>query len=473
MPVVNELDHFSIWLYFLYTLLVITAILQILYQRRSPQNLMAWLLTILLLPVIGLLFYAILGSRKFFTKSKKPIINLHSIAEESPKSELGKSINNILNANGLPSASQNNTIQAFLNPVEAYNSFIYEIENAKTCIHIQTYIFELDNTGQAILNALIKKAKEGLEICLLMDAIGSFSLYRNSKPLQPLIQAGGQCAFFQPLFKSALNSQINLRNHRKIYLFDNQILLTGGMNISSDYLTSDDNHQTNLQWKDLLLKITGPTALHHQYIFNEDWIYSTKKDLKKLTHQPIQKHTNLNANASIQVIPSGPDIEKDVLFEAMLQSIYAAKTSIDIVSPYFIPDNSLMNAFLVAIKRGVKVNLITPQNSDHLIFDLGRSSYMRELHENGGKIYLDQSVMLHAKLMIVDHECAIIGSANLDYRSMFINHEIVNFIYSEQIINQMKTWIEKLTDDAKLYQSSSKKRHRLLENLTRIFAPIL
>lgn len=473
MPIVSELDHFSIWLSSIYTLLVIIAILHILYQRRSPQNLMAWLLTILLLPFIGLLFYAILGSRKIFTKSKKPIINLHSITEESSNSELGKSINNILNANGLPGASQHNSVEAFINPVDAYNAFINEIENAKTAIHIQTYIFELDHTGLAILNALIKKAKEGVEVCLLMDAIGSFSLYRNTKPLQSLVDAGGQFAFFQPIFKSAINSQINLRNHRKIYLFDSQILLTGGMNISKDYLISYEDNQSDHEWKDLLLKIKGPAAFHHQDVFNEDWTYSTNQNLNKIAQHPNNNPSNAQANASIQVIPSGPDIEKDVLFEAMLQSIYAAKSSIDIVSPYFIPDNSLMNAFLVAIKRGVKVNLITPQKSDHLIFDLGRSSYMRELHENGGKIYLDQSVMLHAKLMVIDNECAIIGSANLDYRSMFINHEIVNFIYSEQIISEMKDWIKTLTNDAKLYQSSTKKRHRLLENLTRIFAPIL
>jgi len=434
---------------------------------------MAWLLTILLLPVFGLILYAVLGSRKFFSKHKKPIIKLPVIENDTPHGFLGQSINNILNANNLPGASQNNSIQTFITSNAAFDAFMHEIESAKTSIYIQTYIFELDNTGQAIFNALIKKANEGLTVCLLLDAIGSFALYRNQKKLRPFINAGGHYAFFQPLFKSAINSQINLRNHRKIYLFDSQTLLTGGMNISSDYLAPETSTKPNKQWKDLLLKITGPSTLLYQNIFNADWAYSTNTKVKPAISVDQKPANTLNNHEIIQVIPAGPDIEKDVLFEAILQSIYSAKYRIDIVSPYFIPDNSLMNAILVAIKRGVNVNLITPNQSDHIIFDLGRSSYMRELYENGGKIHLDQSVMLHAKLMMIDDECVIIGSANLDYRSMFINHEIVNFIYSKTLISEMKTWINELVSQAKPYQSSAKKHHRLLENLTRIFAPIL
>jgi len=434
---------------------------------------MAWLLTILLLPVFGLILYAVLGSRKFFSKHKKPIIHLPDIADDSPQSPLGKNINNILSANNLPGASQHNTIEAFTSSNAAFNAFMHEIESAKKSIHIQTYIFELDNTGKAIFNALVKKANEGVKVYLLLDAIGSFNLYRNQKKLRPLVKSGGQFAFFQPLFKSAINNQINLRNHRKIYLFDNHTLLTGGMNISNDYLASEITNNPSHQWKDLLLKITGPSTLLYQNIFNADWLYSTNDKIKPVPL--LRERTNLSntANAIIQVIPAGPDIEKDVLFEAILQSIYSAQNRIDIVSPYFIPDNSLMNALLVAIKRGVSVNLITPCKSDHIIFDLGRSSYMRELYENGGNIHLDQSVMLHAKLIMIDEECVIIGSANLDYRSMFINHEIVNFIYSPSVINEMKLWINDLTSQALLFKSSPKKRHRLLENLTRIFAPIL
>ncbi|WP_051145121.1 cardiolipin synthase [Thiomicrorhabdus sp. Kp2] len=471
MEIVNAINQPAFWLYFAYTILVITAVLHILYQRRSPQNLMAWLLTLLLLPFIGLLLYIVLGSRKFFTKRKKPILSIQPSFKEPPQSDLGASINNILVANHLPSSSQNNHIETFENATEAFERFMLTLESTQSSIYLQTYIFELDQTGNAILQALINKAKQGVEVCLLMDAIGSFELYRKQKKLKPLVDAGGQYAFFQPLLKSPFNSQLNLRNHRKIYLFDEKTLFTGGMNLSSDYLGSKNTPHT--YWKDLLQKIEGPAVLHYQNIFNEDWKYTTNQNIRHLQNiQPLEQ-TARKGGDSIQVIPSGPDIETDVLFECLLHSLFAAKERIEIVSPYFIPDSSLMNALLIAIKRGVKVTLTTPYKSDHIIFDLGRSSYMRELNENGGKVFLDGSTMLHAKLILIDDECAIIGSANLDYRSMFINHEVVNFIYSKTVIQQMKNWLNKIQTSATVYHSSQKRRRRLLENLTRIFAPIL
>ncbi|MDX1352930.1 MAG: cardiolipin synthase [Thiomicrorhabdus sp.] len=472
MELISDLNQPAFWLYFLYTILVVAAVLHILYQRRSPQNLMAWLLTLLLLPFIGLVLYLILGSRKLFSKRKKPILNMQPISQTSPESELGVQINNILDANGLPTATHSNLIESYQDPISACKALIKEIQSAQYSIHLQTYIFDFDQTGKAIFEALITRAKEGVEVCLLMDTIGSFALYRNQKLLAPLVNAGGQFAFFQPLFKTPFNNQVNLRNHRKIYLFDGKTLLTGGMNISSDYLGCQNNSTPKKHWKDLLFKIEGPACWHYQNIFNADWKYTTNKIIR----QPKVAHAHSDTaeqGQTIQVIPSGPDIDKDVLFETLLHAIFAAKNRIDIVSPYFIPDNALMNALLIAIKRGVKVTLITPQKSDHIIFDLGRSSYMRELHENHGKIYLDNSAMLHAKLILIDDECVIMGSANVDYRSLFINHEVVNYIYSQQLMKEMRDWLQQLKKHAIPYKPNHRKLHRMLENLTRIFAPIL
>ena len=475
MEFIESLNQPAFWLYFVYTILVIMAVLHILYQRRSPQNLMAWLLTLLLLPFVGLLLYVVLGSRKFFTQRKKPIIALHSTSNEAPSNPLGRSINNILLTNHLPGATHNNQVQTCTSATEAFEILMLQIQSATSSIHIQTYILEADRIGNRILDALIKKSSEGVEVCLLLDAIGSFHLYRSQKKLKPLLNAGGQYAFFQPIFKSAFNSQVNLRNHRKIYLFDGKTLLTGGMNLSKDYMSDagDQMNNESVHWKDLLFKIEGPAVFHYQNIFNEDWKYTTNLNAKRYEQLQPSIASQTNQGDTIQVIPSGPDIEKDVLFETLLHSIFAAKSRIDIVSPYFIPDSSLMNALLVAIKRGVNVSLTTPYKSDHFIFDLGRSSYMRELHENGGKVYLDKSVMLHAKMVIIDQDCVIMGSANLDYRSLFINHEVVNYIYSKEVMNEMQAWLKTLQNEAMIYHSSSKKRHRLLENLTRIFAPIL
>jgi len=458
------------WLYLTNIILVLSVVLHMLYQRRSPQNLMAWLLTLILLPYIGVFLYLLLGSRKFLNHRLQHKIELQPLLTAEPESKLAIQLDTILRANQIAGASGQNQVDLFQNDTAAFEQFMLAIENAQDSIHIETYIFELDTTGQKILNALIHKAQQGVEVCLLMDSIGSFNLYVNAKKLKPLRAAGGEYAFFQPPLSSLLKSKINLRNHRKIYLFDQTTLLTGGMNLSNNYLGDIDTPHQRPRWIDLMFKIQGPITFHYQQIFNADWQYTTNKTLPK----PNQPALNLATPGEImQAVPSGPDIDSDALYETLLHSIYFAKNHIQIVSPYFIPDQSIMNALLIARKRGVKITLITPESSDHLLFDLGRSSYMRELFEAGGDIHYYLGNMLHTKTIIIDQKVTIIGSANLDYRSLFINHEIVNFIYSKSLIESLSNWVDKQLELSSRYQPSPNRTHRLLENLTRIIAPIL
>ncbi|MDA3807464.1 MAG: cardiolipin synthase [Thiomicrorhabdus sp.] len=465
------LDYPLFWIYLTYTTLVIATVLHMLYQRRSPQNLMAWLLTLILLPFLGVFLYLLLGSRKFLLKRRKPVIRMSPISSVKPDKTLAIQLDELLRTNQIAGATLGNQISLHTDAIEAFNLFMQAIESAQSSIHLQTYIFQADCTGIEILDALARKAKQGVQVRLLMDAVGSFALYRQPKSLEKLRQAGGQYAFFQPILRSFLSNQVNLRNHRKIYLFDQTTLLTGGINLTNDYLGRRDNPPKNGRWLDLLCKIQGPNALHYQNIFNADWLYTTNETLPVTTTSPII--LNNHEGELLQVIPSGPDIDSDALFETLLQSIYRAKHTIKMVTPYFVPDSSIMNALMIAVKRGVKLTLITPQTSDHLIFDLGRSSYLRELKEVGAEIFFYQTNMLHAKLTIIDQELMIIGSANIDYRSLFINHEVVNLIYSKPLIIEMQTWTDTLLLESLPYQPSDHKLRKLLENFTRIFAPIL
>lgn len=458
------------WLYVVNITLVLSVILHMLYQRRSPQNLMAWLLTLILLPYIGVFLYLILGSRKFLKKHRKPTIAMLPSLSVQPQNHLAIQLNNILQTNQIAGATANNQVKMYPQDHKAYKQILHEIAHAQSSIHIETYIFELDNTGQQILQALISKAKQGVEVCLLLDALGSFSLYINQKKLKPLISAGGKYGFFQPLWPSIFSGQINLRNHRKIYLFDQTTLLTGGMNLSDDYLGLERHLEQEPRWIDLMFEIKGPITFHYQNVFNDDWYYATTE---KLTTPKTSKPENLPVGEVMQVVPSGPDIHGDALYESLLNSIYFAKQQIHIVTPYFIPDSSIMNALLIAIKRRVEVTLLTPETSDHLIFDLGRSSYMRELSEAGANVQLFKNNMLHSKLIIIDQQVTIIGSANFDYRSLFINHEIVNFVYSASLTQSLLIWLNKQLEQSQAYKPNHSAGKRLLENLARIFAPIL
>lgn len=462
-----SIDHPLFWFYLLYISLVISALLHMLYQRRTPQNLMSWLLALLLLPYIGVVLYLIFGSRKLLQKRSKPLISMHPLQESKPETPLAIELDNLLRANQIAGTTDHNQVSFCEDGTLAFERLLEEIQNAQSSIHIETYIFKLDCTGKAILQALIDKAQAGVEVKLLLDAVGSLRLYLNSTPLNILRQAGGEFAFFQPIWPSLIASQVNLRNHRKIYLFDQTTLLTGGMNLSNDYLGTAKYAEQH--WIDILLKIKGPNVFHHQSIFNADWLYATGKRLPE--PHPIKPDSN--ADIMMQAVPSGPDIDSDALFETLLFSIHQARSHIQIVTPYFIPDSAVLNALLMALKRGVKVTLLTPESSDHLIFDLGRSSYMREIAEHGGEICYYQGTMLHAKLILIDQQMIMIGSANLDYRSLFINHEMVNFIYSKELIEQMSNWTTGLLKNSRTYQPSDNKVRRLLENLTRIVAPIL
>lgn len=458
------------WLYFSYISLVIATLLHMLYQQRSPQNLMAWLLTLLLLPYLGVFLYLIFGSRKFFKKRNKNLISMKSVSDFQSTNTLATETNHILSANLIAGTTTDNHIQLFDNNQDAYKAFLSAVESATSSIYIETYILEIDQTGKSILEALTTKAKQGLEVCLLLDGIGSYSLYRKQSLLKEFQKQGGKVAFFNPVLSSLFKGQINLRNHRKIYLFDQTTLFTGGMNLSNDYLGNSNSCQT--RWKDLLFKVEGSAINHYLNFFKEDWLFATQQmiqttaDLSVLSLSPTHQQV-------IQVVPSGPDIEGDPLFETLLYSFYAAKQQIQIITPYFIPDSAVLNALLIAIKRGVKVQLYTPETSDHLIFDLGRSSYMRELAETGAEIFYYTDNMLHAKLVMIDQRVMLSGSANLDYRSLFINHEVVNLIYSDTLIQQTQNWIDRLKPNCVHYTPTQNRVRRLLENLTRTIAPIL
>jgi len=458
------------WLYLINITLVLLVTLHMLYQRRSPQNLMSWILALILLPYIGVFLYLLFGSRKFLHKHYKPKISMQAISPVEPENSLAIQLNKVLRSNDIAGATNHNQVDVYHQDTQAFEQLMLAIQNAKTHIHIETYIFELDSTGKKILDALIEKAEQGVEVCLLMDTFGSLNVHFKSKHLQKLKQAGGSYAFFQPILSSLLKGQVNLRNHRKIYLFDQKTLLTGGMNLTDDYLGPKKPKGAEKRWIDLMFKIRGPITFHYQNIFNADWHYATSE---KLSEPPQPNEENTLDGETMQAVPAGPDIDSDALYETLLHSIYFAKKTIQIATPYFIPDQSIMNALLIAVKRDVKVSVLTPESSDHLIFDLGRSSYMRELIEAGGTVHYYKGNMLHSKLIIIDQMATIIGSANFDYRSLFINHEIVNFIYSKPLIETLSNWLDEQIQYSELYQPSPNRANRLLENLSRIVAPIL
>lgn len=440
--------------------LILSTLVHMIYVRRSPTSIISWMFSILLFPYIAVPLYFILGARKVVTDKQSIIFKDEN---HYPRND---NISDILKANGLPSYSTKNDIQLYLNPQEAYRALIKQIKSAQHRICICTYVFGNDITTKAIINELIKKKKEGVEVYLLIDSIGSYKLYFFQHSLKKLKQVGVNIKFYMPILSMPFRNYINLRNHRKIYLFDDSRVLSGGMNISDEYMGEDENP---MRWNDLLFLLKGESVQYYKDIFQSDWKYTSQESFQELKNKNDEEYT-INA---LQVVPSGPDIQFDALYEALLNGIYSAKKRVWIVTPYFIPDDLISTALIIAKNKGLDIKIITPLQSNHIIADLGRSSYMRDLQERGIAIVLFKGNMLHAKSILFDDKAVMLGSVNLDNRSLLLNYEVVSFVYSEKIILEMKTWMQGLIKDSKIGMNKTTKIRRMAENLMRIFAPLL
>lgn len=445
-------------------ILFFSALVHMVYQRRTPTSMISWLLAIILLPHLAVPLYFVLGSRKHISSKTKSMFSLRSVTDLPL--ERANPIDGVLRANGIPGGTQGNRFVLYTDGTAAFSALMHEIDNAQESIFISTYVFSNDAVTTEIIKALTEKAKVGVEVNLLIDSLGSFPLYCFQHPVKKLRQAGAKVSFFMPILKMPLRNYINLRNHRKIFLFDRRIVLTGGMNLSAEYMGPSPDPG---RWNDLLFLIEGPAVFHYLEIFASDWAYACDRAMA-IAMDSVPPGLG---DAYIQVVPSGPDIARDALFEALICAIYAAKKRIWIVTPYFVPVTSLQEALIIAHHKGVDVKLITPYDSNHLTADLVRSSYMRELMEAGVEVALYKGPMLHAKAILFDDTGAMLGSVNIDNRSLLLNYEVVSFAYSAAIISEVNAWMEKLLEDSHHAMKPAGTLRRLAENLMRIIAPQL
>ena len=449
-------------------LLVFTAIGHILYQKRSPTSMISWMMAIIFLPFITVPLYFIIGIRKRDSSRKKEYVQLSATDKHTAYSldASNHSILSILEKNGIPPATKGNIFDLITSDVEAFEAMINEIDQAKSSIDICTYVFEFDQTTDALILALTKRANEGIKIRLLLDVVGSLGAYFNQRKFKALKNAGAEVAFFTPMLKRPFQNYINLRNHRKIYLFDQSRLLSGGMNLSNEYMGIADGSN---RWEDLMYRLEGPAVDHFVSIYHNDWIYATEDQNK----ESIEHNSTYEGDDIVQVVPSGPDIATDALYETLLNAIYNADERIWIVTPYFVPDENIVQALVIAQHKGVDVKLITPKHSDHFLADMGRSPYMRELDEIGVDVVLYEGEMLHAKAILFDSAGGMVGSVNLDNRSLFLNYEVVTFVYSQKFMLNLESWMKTLIQNSSRGMKKPNKFREAVENIMKVFAPLL
>lgn len=426
------------------------------------------MVSIIFVPYIAVPFYFLIGIRKRDSKYKKEYLHFHkeSLYQPYTLENNERNVSNILEKNEIPPAMKGHTFELITSSDSAYHTVLSEIKRAKHSIDICTYVFLFDSTTHVIYDALVRKAKEGIKVRLLLDTVGSIGIYFNQKPLSTLRDAGGEVEFFTSLLKRPYLNYISLRNHRKMFIFDQNIVLSGGMNLSNEYMGEADGQK---RYKDLLYRLKGPSVDYFYHIFHSDWIYAAK-EVKKTV---LPQDKTYEGEDIVQVVPSGPDIPTDGLYEALLNAIYCAKDRIWIVTPYFVPDEHIMQALIIAHRKGLDVKLITPKESDHFFVDFVRMSYIRELHNIGVDVLLYEDEVLHAKAILIDESAGMVGTVNLDNRSLFFNYEVVTFVYSKKTIENMDRWISELFSGSSREIEEPTKLREAFENIMKVFAPIL
>ncbi|MCB2180905.1 MAG: PLDc N-terminal domain-containing protein [Desulfobulbaceae bacterium] len=492
-------SHFAI---VIGVLLAVAAIGHMLQQRRAPSSTVAWLLIMVLLPYIGIPLYILLGGRKMarIAQSKRPVyLNESDILPLSEASSIDRGLRSL----HVPAAMLGNSMQLCNSGAEAYDCLVKLIEKAEKSLFISTYVFADDEVGRDILSRLVRKASRGVTVRLLLDGVGS--LKTGSTFFKPLAEAGGRFAYFMPVLHHPLRGRTNLRNHRKIALSDGRFLMAGGTNIANEYLLDSQSHTDlpcypnnpkgvnafrqrahnlllkrhflsckpyNVGWKDLSCAVEGPAVRPFVELFLSDWLFASGE---KLEMDDSDGGGTIDAcgQAVLQVVPSGPDLHHDGLYEAILSAIFQARKKLWIVTPYFVPDDALAQGLIIACRRGVDVRVVVPEKSNHPLADIVRGNYLREIREAGARIMLYRPGMLHAKLMVVDDDMAMIGSANMDLRSLFINYEVAVFVYSHREVETMVRWADSLFSDTLVDSHRAGTGRKLIEGIVRIVAPLV
>ncbi len=436
------MDNYTVFLNIINLIFVVNiafAIIVIIFEKRNTSNTWTWLMIMLFIPFIGFIMYLFFGQnlrrKKFFVLKKEEESVLMQFSEEQKRllsdkaivnnNSLLKEYHDVINLNLYSDnfiVTNNNKVDILNNGNEKFPIMIDCIKNAKNFIHIQYYIFNDDNLGTEILNLLVEKAKEGIEVKLLYDGMGC--IHNKKHFFDPLIKVGGEVYCFFPPFIPYINVRINYRNHRKICVVDGEHGFVGGLNVGDEYLGLSKKFGF---WRDTHLHLQGDSVNYLEVRFLMDWRFASKKDFfMEERYFPRKSYID---NTAVQIISSGPDSEWCSIRNTYLKLISKAENSIYIETPYFIPDESILTALKIACLSGVDVKIIIPCKPDHPFIYWASKSYIWELVECGAKCYTYDNGFIHSKMVSVDGKMCTIGTANMDIRSFNLNFEVNAIIY--------------------------------------------
>ena len=469
----------------------------IMRNRRDPVSAMLWILVTWSVPLFGFLLYVTFGINRVAAKTwKKEYSNRRLESERSAREAAALPLNywrsiraSVAQHPSDPVAQKidralasqltdspllgGNRITLLITGDEAFPAMLDAISSATHHIHIQSFIIGNDDVGKKIMTALREKARSGVSVRVLYDRFGStkavlagfFRGYAREKNMQ---LAGWTMA---NLLKRQF--QINLRNHRKLLIVDGRIAFTGGINLHDENVTRNSTPPI----RDYHVSLTGPVASELQYAFLRDWYYITDENpdiLLSAEHFPPLKK---EGEAPIRVVNGGPATELDEIYDSLFACLVSAEKEILVVTPYFVPTSDIIRALRNAAMRGVDVRLVVPEKNNHIYAGWAGRAFYEELLESGVRIFERRPPFMHAKGMIIDEAVAVIGSANLDVRSLKLNYETNLMIYDRDFINRLKaTMLEDISVSSELDLTLWRQRplsQRMRENACSILTPIL
>lgn len=476
----------SLWTLVLLHLALATLLAaDLLLRRKEPLATLAWLQGLFLLPGLGALLYVLVGAasvrrRKF--RRKRRLLGEFAArlaargkgagGVREPPSGLTQTAAETLSiairtSRLLP--TRGNRVAIFDSPPEVYGALEQAVAGASRHIHFEYYIFQPDETGSHFLDLLTRKARQGVEVRLLLDAVGSRSL--GSQHTASFTAAGGRLAWFLPLGALPPRFALHLRNHRKLAVVDGVAAFTGGVNIGDEYR---GRWARKPSWTDTHLRVEGPAVHQLQEVFAEDWFFAAGEELTADKYFPPQE---LRGDAVVHVVASGPDDPARAIHATLFHAVAAARRRVWIATPYFIPDGAITTALTSSAQRGVDVRLLLPERTDHPLVDRAGESFLPGLLEAGVRVFRYEAGMLHSKLVAVDGQWGTLGSANMDIRSFRLNFELNLLIFSPTLCRRLEEIFERDLRHSSPYTRSHVDAASLPRRVTtaacRLLAPLL
>lgn len=464
----------------------ILSIVIVFFERRDPRNVWTWLLVLYFVPIIGFLCYFIIGAD--FHKSKmfrvKELEDKISSVIRQQELQIEKDeffelpegyerykelvLYNLASEGAL--YTDDNVVETYFDGVEKFDALAQELEKAEHFIHLQYYIIKPDEVFERLEEILIRKAREGVEVRILYDGMGSrFMRRRDWKRLRA---AGIQTAEFFPAKLKKLHLRINYRNHRKIVVIDGKVGFVGGFNIGREYIGKDEYFQ---YWRDTHLKIRGRAVGSLNIRFVLDWNYATKQNLFQDKYFPVLEPGG--GKTGIQIVSDGPDEKILNVRNNYLWLMNNAKDHIYVQSPYFIPDEATLSALQIAAMSGIDVRIMIPCKPDHPFVYWAGYSYMGDLLEAGVRFYTYMPGFLHVKGVMADGEICSFGTANMDIRSFQLNFEVNAVIFDRETARRMEEQFHRDLEDCRevtLYDYGKRSLViRVKEQISRLLSPLL